>query len=157
MQTLLEKIEGNYGKHQYYSEEEKTLYGEESFNCCEKILRGANSVYSLGLDAGAERVSAAFGGGMGIQTVCGAVCGALMSIGVKCCKNIEKNSDTKKFSVALLERVEKELGSIYCSSLKPKYFVDDDIVRCDAVITAVAKILDETMAEINQTRKDEVK
>lgn len=152
---LEDKLKNNYGKCEFYTEEERSIYGSESFNCCEKICRGANCVYQLGLDADAERVSAAFGGGMGIQTVCGAVTGALMALGLKCCKNIEKNSDIKDYSVPFLNRVEKELGSIYCKDLKPKYFVDEPLVRCDGVILSVAKILDETMEEIDDKRKDD--
>lgn len=147
----------NYGKAEFYNEEEKALYGTESFNCCEKIFRASNEVYGLGLDKNAEHVSAAFGGGMGIQTVCGAVSGALMAIGAKCCDSIEKNSDVKEFSVPFLEQVKEELGSIYCSELKPKYFIDAPLIRCDEVVFRVAAILDETMNKINSKRKEEKK
>lgn len=152
---LEEKIKDNFGKCEFYSEEEKAKYGCESFNCCEKILRGANCVYQLGLDENAQRVSAAFGGGMGIQTVCGAVTGALMALGLKCCDNIEKNSDIKDFSVPFLNRVEEEMGSIYCKDLKEKYFVDEPLVRCDGVILRVARLLDETMKTIDEKRKED--
>lgn len=136
--TLEEKLKSNYGKCEFYTEREAAEYGNVSFNCCKKVLRGANTVYDLGLDKNAERVSAAFGGGMGIQTVCGAVTGALMSLGLKCCDNIEKNSNIKEYSIPFLEKVEKNLGSIYCKDLKEKYFIDKPLIRCDGVIFRVA-------------------
>ena len=45
---------------------------EEDYNCAEKILYGANKVYNLGLSKEALKLSAAFGGGMGIESTCGA-------------------------------------------------------------------------------------
>lgn len=151
--TLEEKIRENYGKCEFYTEEEKAVYGNESFNCCEKICRGRNCVYQLGLDEKAQRVSAAFGGGMGIQTVCGAISGALMLLGLKCCENIEKNSKVKEYSVPFLNKVQEEMGSIYCKDLKEKYFVDEPLVRCDGVILRVAKMLDDTMKEIGHAEE----
>lgn len=149
--TLLEKLQEGYGKAQFYNEEEKALYGDKSFNCCEKICKGANCVYHLGLDEHAQHVTAAFGGGMGIETVCGAVTGSLMAIGLKCCDSIEKNSNLKHdVSIPFLERVEKEMGSIYCRDLKPKHFGEDPTCYCDGAIMGVAKILDETMKELEE-------
>ncbi len=147
--TLEEKLQNHYGKYEFYTEEEKAVYGNESFNCCEKICKGGNCVYHLGLDKNAEHVSAAFGGGMGIQTVCGAVSGALMLLGLKCCDTIEKNSKVKEYSVPFLKKVEEELGSIYCKDLKEKYFVDEPLIRCDGVILRVARMFDDTMKEID--------
>ena len=148
---LKEKIDSNYGKSQYYSDEEKAKYGEVSFNCCEKILHGGNLVYGLGLDPVAECVSAPFGLGMGIKSVCGAVTGSLMVLGAKYCNSIANQSNVKTIAATFLERVEKELGSIYCSDLRPKYFVEEDPkIGCHAVVSKVAEIVDQVIAENHQ-------
>ena len=61
----------------------KQGFGEaEDYNCAEKILYGANQAYNLGLDQKALKVSAGFGGGMGLSLVCGALTGAIMVLGV---------------------------------------------------------------------------
>lgn len=152
--TLLEKEQEGFGKAQFYTDEEKALYGDKSFNCCEKTLKGANRVYNLGLDENGEHISAGFGGGMGIESVCGAVTGSVMAISLRCCHSIQKNSDFKeKYVIPFLERVEKEMGSIYCKDLKPKYFGDDPTSLCDGAIMGIAKILDETMAQIDSDEK----
>ncbi|MHB1314553.1 MAG: C-GCAxxG-C-C family protein [Christensenellales bacterium] len=142
---LKKKIENNFGKYQTYTNEEKEKYGDKNYNCCEKILRGGNQVYDLGLDSNAEHVSAPFGLGMGINTVCGALCGALMVFGARYCDSIEKQSNVKEISINFLQRFEKEMGSIYCRDLRPKYYVDDPMIGCDAVVLKVAEMLDETI------------
>ena len=153
--TLEEKLKAGFGKCQFYSEEEKALYGSKNFNCCEKICKGANRVYNLGLDENAEHITAAFGGGMGIETVCGAVTGSLMAISLKCCDSIEKNTNLKQeYAIPFLKKVEAEMGSIYCHDLKPQYFGEDPTCYCDGAIMGVAKILDETMMEIEKKQKE---
>src|SRR5665647_1462580 len=57
-------------------------YGEkEDLNCAEKILYGANQVYHLGLDQQALKMVAGFGGGMAIESVCGALTASIMVLG----------------------------------------------------------------------------
>ena len=50
----------------------------EDFNCAEKILYGANQAYQLGLNKDALKLSAGFGGGMGIGDTCGALTASVM-------------------------------------------------------------------------------
>lgn len=60
----------------------KKGYGEkENLNCAEKILYASNEAYNLGLDKKALKLSAGFGGGMAIESVCGALTGAIMVLG----------------------------------------------------------------------------
>jgi C_GCAxxG_C_C family probable redox protein len=57
-------------------------FGEkEDLNCSEKILRGANIEYDLGLDDAALKMAAGFGGGMAIEDKCGALTAAIMVLG----------------------------------------------------------------------------
>ena len=62
---LIKKIE------EYYSK-------ERDLNCAETILYAANDAYRLGLDKNALKMAAGFGGGMGIDSVCGALTGGIM-------------------------------------------------------------------------------
>ncbi|MFA5354803.1 MAG: C-GCAxxG-C-C family (seleno)protein, partial [Thermodesulfovibrionales bacterium] len=49
-------------------------FGDDlKLNCAEKILHGANEVYDLGLDREALKLARGMGGGMGIESVCGAL------------------------------------------------------------------------------------
>lgn len=67
---------------------------EEDYNCAEKILYGANKAYNLGLTREALKLSAGFGGGMGIESVCGALTAACMVLSHKYVNNVA-HEDTK--------------------------------------------------------------
>src|SRR5690554_169748 len=69
---------------------------EEDYNCAEKILYGANKVYNLGLDKKALKLSAGFGGGMGIESVCGALTAAVMVLSHIYVENIAHEGDKIK-------------------------------------------------------------
>jgi hypothetical protein len=60
---------------------EQGFYLKNDLNCAEAILYGANQVYGLGLSSDCLRLSAAFGGGMGVESVCGVVTASLMVLG----------------------------------------------------------------------------
>ena len=47
-------------------------------NCAEKIVYGANWAYDLKLAPESLKLSAGFGVGMGVESVCGALTGAIM-------------------------------------------------------------------------------
>lgn len=119
---------------------------EEDYNCSEKIFYGANIAYDLGLNKEALKLSAGFGGGMGIESVCGALTASIMVINSKYVKNIaHEDGKVKKLSKKLFEDYEKEMESIICKDLKTKYRKDD--IGCKYVILEAAKILDEIVAE----------
>ena len=61
---LEELIASGFGKAAHYTPEENERYGGVNLNCCERILRGANIAYDLGMREEDMRVSAPFGGGM---------------------------------------------------------------------------------------------
>ena len=46
---LYDLIAANFGKAAFYTEEERERYGGVNLNCCERILRGANIAYDLGM------------------------------------------------------------------------------------------------------------
>ena len=117
---------------------------EENYNCSEQILYGANKAYDLGLSKDALKLSAAFGGGMGIESVCGALTGAVMAISSKFVRTIAREDEgVKELTKELFTRYEKEMGSIQCDVLKDKYRNED--IGCRDVILAAAKILDDIM------------
>ena len=125
----------------------KDGYGnEEDYNCSEKILYGANQVYNLNLNKEALKLSAAFGGGMGIESVCGALTGAVMVLSSKYVKNIA-HEDKKPFDLSkeLFEKYESKMGSIQCNELKAKYKKED--IGCRDIILEAARILDNIIKE----------
>ena len=141
---LYDLIAANFGKAAFYTAEERERYGGVNLNCCERILRGANTAYGLGMREEDMRVSAAFGGGMGIGSTCGAIAGALMVLSMKYAGVAEKTTPLKEETVVpFLERVRGELGSLDCSAIKPRLAVEGD---CTPTVLAVAAILDDVVA-----------
>ena len=131
---LYDLIAANFGKAAFYTEEERERYGGVNLNCCERILRGANIAYDLGMREEDMRVSAAFGGGMGIGSTCGAIAGALMVLSMKYAGAAEKTTPLKEETV---------VGSLDCSAIKPRLAVEGD---CTPTVLAVAAILDDVVA-----------
>lgn len=116
-------------------------YGnEEGLNCAEKILYGANEIYDLGLSRECLKLSAGFGGGMKIESVCGALTGGVMVLS----KIFGHNDLYKKEQFEGLIReffrlYEEKMGSIKCSELKPLYRTEEK--GCQNVIFAAADVL----------------
>ena len=140
---LYDLIAANFGKAAYYTPEEKERYGGVNLNCCERILRGANIAYGLGMREEDMRVSAPFGGGMGIGSTCGAIVGALMALSMRHAGVAEKTTPLKEeVVVPFLERVRAELGALDCVAIKPRMAVEGD---CTPTVLAVARLVDDAM------------
>ena len=120
-------------------------------NCAEMILYGANEVYELGLDQGNLRIAAGFGGGMGIESVCGAFTGTVMVLSMLFVQTKAHDSEIYELiQEELCSAYQEEMGDIYCKPLKDKYYSEE--YKCYETILKGAEILDEIVAR----RKEEV-
>ncbi len=118
---------------------------KEDWNCAEHMLVGANHAYSLGLDDKALKLAAGFGGGMAIGSVCGALTGAIMVLGMLFVNERAHESEKiKELTTELLDRYKQAMGDIDCTPLKEKYRNDE--IKCRNVILEAAKILDDIVA-----------
>lgn len=129
---LKELIENNYGN-------------DMDLNCAEKILYGANEAYDLNIDKDALRMAAGFGGGMGVEGVCGALSGAIMVLSKLYVEEVAHQSEIKEITAEFLERYEKNMGSLNCAVLKEKYRTEE--LKCYHVILKAAEILDKMVLE----------
>lgn len=126
---LVEKLNKFYGK-------------EYNLNCSETILYAANEEYNLNLDKKALKLMAAFGGGMGVEGVCGAITGALGVLGVIFVEEKAHESEKiKSLSKEFIEEFKKRLGTENCSELKKRYKNED--IRCWKMIQTSGEILEE--------------
>ena len=117
----------------------------ERYNCAERVLYGANLAYDLGLDKAACKLMAGFGGGMGVEATCGALCGAVAALSSIFVADFAHESERiKLLSQELFRRFEAERGCIDCAALKRAY--RDPITGCDNIVFAVAAILDEIVS-----------
>ncbi len=117
-------------------------FGEDlDLNCAEKILYGANDVYHLGLSPKSLKVAAGFGGGMGIESVCGALTASVMvlsSLFVE--KNAHESTRIKDLSRELFSAYAEEMQEIDCAPLKKMYRTEEK--KCFDVILKAAEVLD---------------
>lgn len=113
-------------------------------NCAETILYGANEAYKLGLDSDALKMAAGFGGGMAIESVCGALTGAIMVLGrLFVEERAHQSPRLKELIRELLVRYREEMGSIQCDALKESYRTEEK--KCREVIEKAAMVLDEVI------------
>lgn len=125
---------------------EQGFGNREDYNCAEKILYGANQAYQLNLDKSALKLSAGFGGGMGVETTCGT-----LSAGVMVLSHIfvndyaHESSMIKVLSQELFSLFHQELGEINCAPLKAKHYTPE--LHCSNIILAAAKALDRVIAD----------
>lgn len=113
----------------------------EDYNCAEKIFYGANEAYKLGLSKETLKVSAGFGGGMGIEITCGALSGAVLALSHLYVKDrAHEDTSIKILTQKLFSEFQTEMGSFNCKELKEKYRTPE--LKCSKIILAAAKALD---------------
>lgn len=122
----------------------KKYYNKEIYdlNCAETILYAANDEYNMNLNKDTLKSVAAFGGGMAIESVCGAITGALAVIGIMYTEQRAHESEriitlTSEF----LDKFQIILKSINCKELKELYKTEN--LRCSIMVNEAAMILDE--------------
>lgn len=126
-------IESGYGK-------------EEKMHCAEQILSAGNKVHNLGLEEADITLASGFGVGMRVESVCGALTGAVMVLGKLVVeKNAHYSPKIKDLTEKFLQEYESEMGSIYCCVLKKTKRTKDK--SCDPIIYKAAKVLEEIIAE----------
>jgi len=120
----------------------KKYYDKEyDFNCAETILYAANEEYGLNLDKNTLKTMAAFGGGMAIESICGAVTGSLAVLGIMFTKERAHESEkVKQLSQEFFQRFEDKLTTSNCKELKEKYRNDE--IRCSSILYAAAEVLE---------------
>ena len=124
----------------------KAGYGiDEDLNCAESILYGANIAYELGFDPEDLKVAAGFGGGMAIESVCGALTAAIMVLGrLFVNERAHESSQIKELTQELFDLYAEEMGSIYCAPLKEAHRTETE--KCRLVVLKAAEILDHIVA-----------
>jgi C_GCAxxG_C_C family probable redox protein len=131
---------------------EQGFYPKNNLNCAETILYGANQVYNLGLSKDCLRLSAAFGGGMGTENVCGVVTASVMVLGYLFVKDHAHQSlEIKDICKELFELYTKNLGDFDCKPLKDKYRTEEK--KCFDVILKGAEILDYIISKEKRKRE----
>ena len=91
-------------------------------------------------------MSGGFGGGMGVESTCGALTGGIMGISAKVIKDNAKSSQARDLVAYFLTEYQNRMSSINCKELKEEYYSEDN--RCDYIILEASKLLDEIFTSI---------
>ena len=127
-------------------EKAKDYYLNHELNCAESLLSAANDIYDLDIGKNGLRIMAAFGGGMGIESVCGAITGALAALSVMFCENnAHESPELKELCRGYFAAFEKKYHSNICLELKEKYRTEDE--KCLKVIEMAAELLEQAVKE----------
>ncbi|WP_346897740.1 C-GCAxxG-C-C family (seleno)protein [Clostridium sp. UBA7503] len=124
----------------------KKYYGEEyDLNCAETMLYAANEEYGLNLSKETFKTMAAFGGGMGVESTCGVITGAISVLGILFTKERAHESDyVKNLTQEFIKTFNKECNSLNCDKLKELYRNDE--IKCLNIVEKGAVILDNIVA-----------
>lgn len=111
-------------------------------NCSEALIYGANDEFLLDLPLEALRMMGPFGGGMSIESICGAITGALAVIGILYNRDGPTDRDRmKKIAERFLREFRSRYGCLDCACLKDKY--RDEWKKCEPVVRMSARLLEE--------------
>ncbi len=128
------------------SECASAYYSEQDMNCAESVILGVNDFYALELDPSTLRVAAGFGGGLCVGSLCGAVSGAIMALGVLYVKERAHESEVMKRIVPeFLHEFEDLYGSLDCTPLKEQYHQESG--KCVKVVKLAAALLEQMIRE----------
>ncbi len=120
-------------------------------NCAEAMVYGANEEFNLNLPKEAFDTMGAFGGGMRVGSVCGAVTGSLAVIGILFnSEEFEKQEKMKRIAEEFLEEFEKRYGHLDCIVLKEKY--RDEVIGCEPTVRMAAKVLEEIIVKYEREK-----
>lgn len=126
---LLENIDKYYGK-------------SYDLNCAETILYAASSEYGLNLSKETLKTMAGFGGGMAVETVCGALTGAIAVLGVMYTKErAHESTKMKILTQELYTRFVEKLGTENCGKLKLNFRTEE--ARCSFMVKIAGEILED--------------
>ena len=119
---------------------------KHDYNCSETMLQAANEAYRIGLSDAALRAASPFGGGMGREDACGALTGALMTLGIlRGTGKAHQDPRLGELRDELVRRFDARFGSIECARLKATH--RDAVRGCAPITEGAAEILEEILAE----------
>jgi len=115
---------------------------EYDFSCSEVMIYAASDEYNMNLQSETFKAMSSFGGGMGVESVCGAITGSLAVIGILfTIEKAHEGTRVKKLCQEFFQKFEAKLSSNNCGKLKEKYKKEDS--GCRVMIETAAQILDE--------------
>jgi len=132
----------NGGANMLINKVNKYYTKQYDLNCAEVMIYAASDEYNMNLTSETFKTMSSFGGGMGIESVCGAITGSLAVIGILfTIERAHEGDRVKTLSQELIQKFEAKLSTNNCGILKAKYKKEE--VGCRVMIETATQILDE--------------
>lgn len=133
---------------------------KKGFNCCQSVLAAFTDLTGLSEQASFD-VGGGFGAGAGTGELCGAISGAVMTLGMLTPVDPGDPVGSKKRTVALSKELQKrfaeKFGALRCQDLLKRKFTPDGTTpaaqamgltgHCDIMIVTAVEIVEEMLAE----------
>ena len=101
--------------------EKAVNYFKQDYNCAQSVLLTMQEYYGVQRDTLIPKIATAFGGGIGRRgSLCGALTGAIISVGLKHGTNstsLKKKKESYKIAQQVYTRFIEECGSPFCREL----------------------------------------
>jgi len=120
-------------------------FHSQGYNCCQSVCRACAKCSGLKLND--ANLGFGFAGGMYIESVCGALTGALMSIGAACLNGEMPNPsrpDAKELSLEMERRFAQRFGTVMCGDILE---ANGGRGGCGECIAAAAEMAEEIIKE----------
>lgn len=125
-------------------------YYKTGYNCAESVVHAGNEYYGLGLCEHDMRMMAAFGGGMQVGDVCGALTGAACVVSAKYIetKAHDQKEELHAVMVKLVKAFQARLGARQCAKIKAQFYKKDG--KCVNTVIAAAEVLAGVISEFDE-------
>ena len=140
--------------------EQAQRYSDRGFNCCQCVLASFSDLTGLS-EAESFNVAGGFGAGTGTGELCGAVTGAIMTLGLLMPVDTADPVGSKRRTVALSKEFQKrfteKFGAVRCHDLLKNKFVPNETTpaalrmgltgHCRILIVTAIEVVEEMLAE----------
>lgn len=121
-------------------------YYIQGYNCAESLIRAGNEYYNLNLDDKALKMTGAFGGGLQVGDICGALSGSACIISSKYIETkAHETADLKPLMLNFVRAFQSHFSSRLCCQIKAKFFSKE--VHCLNTVKDTAEILEQVLTE----------
>ena len=140
--------------------ERSIAYHKQGFNCCQSVVAAFSDLTGLS-EQESFNVGGGFGAGAGTGELCGAISGAVMTLGLLTPVDPADPVGSKKRTVALSKefqkRFQEKFGHLRCCDLLAEKLSEERIPasakamgltgHCDIMIATAAEIVEEMLTE----------
>ncbi|MDY3984999.1 C-GCAxxG-C-C family protein [Dysosmobacter sp.] len=135
-------------------------YHKKGYNCAQSVLAAFSNLTGLSEQASFD-IGGGFGAGAGTGELCGAISGAVMTLGLVTPVDTTDPVGSKKRTMALSKELQKrfseKFGALRCKELLKNKFTPDETTpaahhmgltgHCDIMIVTAVELVEEMLAE----------